>query len=365
MHSDLAVTTPQLFSQDMTPDMKHTKIYIQAAEQISIQQPLSEQWMVDPVFHEEPLVHAVNPVFRDYIPANEARRMGNIMKRALVTSLKVLNETGIKQPDAVMSGTSIGSLDYTERFLDSIIENGEETLSPTYFMQSTHNTVGSTIGIYTKTHGYNTTYSHGGLSFDLAVQDAWMQMELGRICTALVGGHDEMTEAYFSILQKTGYVGQEGMVPCGEVAMSMLLNTNPNIDALCELAGISICYHPSMDGLKNRTGKMLQQAGMTMEDVSAIMTGVNGNIINDEHYHEAIRALFPDKPLLHYKHLFGENYTVSALGIYAAAQCLKRGTVPSFVYDTSSPQLCDSLDSILLINLANHDEYSLILLKKK
>ena len=65
------------------------KVYIQAAEQISIQNPLSEAWMEEPIVYHEPFVKAVNPAFREYIAPNEARRMGNIMKRALVTSLKV------------------------------------------------------------------------------------------------------------------------------------------------------------------------------------------------------------------------------------------------------------------------------------
>ena len=170
-------------------------IYIQAAEQISIQVPLSEQWMDEPAYYDEAsLVKAQNPSFRDYMAANEARRMGNIMKRALATTLKLLSETGVEHPDAIITGTCLGSLDYTERFLDSIVENNEQTVSPTYFMQSTHNTVGSALAIYTKTHGYNTTYSHSGTSFDLTLLDAWMQMQLGKISTALVGGHDEMTD---------------------------------------------------------------------------------------------------------------------------------------------------------------------------
>ena len=120
------------------------KVYIQAAEQISIQSPLSEEWMNAPISYEEPLVKAVNPSFRDYLAPNEARRMGNLMKRALVTSLKVLKDTGIEHPDAIITGTCLGSLDYTVRILDDLVENGEETVSPTYFMQSTHNTVGFT-----------------------------------------------------------------------------------------------------------------------------------------------------------------------------------------------------------------------------
>ena len=145
------------------------KVYIQAAEQISIQNPLSEAWMEQPVVYHEPFVKAVNPAFREYLAPNEARRMGNIMKRALVTSLKVLKETGIAHPDAIITGTSLGSLDYTEKFLKDLVENGEESLSPTYFMQTTHNTVRSTISMYTGIHRYNTTYSHGGISFELAL----------------------------------------------------------------------------------------------------------------------------------------------------------------------------------------------------
>ena len=247
----------------MKADMQRRRIYIQAAEQISIQQPLSEQWIDEPIRYDDALVKAVNPAFRDYLAPNDVRRMGNLMKRALVATLKVLDETGVHHPDAIITGTSLGSLDYSERFLDAMVENGEQTLSPTYFMQSTHNTVGSTLSIYTKNNGYNTTYSHGALSFSLALLDAWMQIRLGRISTALVGGFDEMVDNYYELLAKTGYVGVRGMVPCSEVTMSMLLNTDASPDHLCELAGISISHRPDHDGLKLQVEKMLHEAGLS------------------------------------------------------------------------------------------------------
>ena len=299
------------------------KIYIQAAEQVSIQAPLSEEWMNAPVSYDEPLVKAQNPAFRDYMAANEARRMGGLMKRALVTTLKVLKDTGIEHPDAIITGTCLGSLDYTERILDGMAENGEEALSPTYFMQSTHNTVGSALAIYTKTHGYNTTYSHGSISFDLTVQDAWMQMQLGKIKTALVGGHDEMTEAYFRKLQQVGYVGVEGMVPCGEVAMSMLLTTDDQVDHLAELAGIRMSFRPSQEQLQQQLNDLLAEAGMTKRDIGLVLTGMNGNPANDQLYQKTLAALNIYQPQMPYKQLFGEHYTVSALGLYAAAHLLK------------------------------------------
>ena len=305
----------------MKVDMQHRRIYIQAAEQISIQQPLSEQWMDEPIRYDDALVKAVNPSFRDYLAPNDVRRMGNLMKRALVATLKVLDETGVRHPDAIITGTSLGSLDYSERFLDAMVENGEQTLSPTYFMQSTHNTVGSALAIYTKTHGYNTTYSHGSISFDLTVQDAWMQMQLGKISTALVGGHDEMTEGYFSKLQQVKYVGVEGMVPCGEMAMSMLLNTDPSVDHLAELAGIRMSFRLSGEQLQQQLDSLLAQAGMTLDDVSLVMTGMNGNPANDQLYKPMFDSLLADKPTMDYKRVFGENYAASALGLSPEGRC--------------------------------------------
>ena len=308
------------------------KVYIQAAEQISIQTPLSEEWMEQPIVYHEPFVKAVNPAFREYIAPNEARRMGNIMKRAIVTSLKVLKETGINHPDAIITGTSIGSLNYTEKFLDDLVENGEESLSPTYFMQTTHNTVSSTISIFTATHSYNTTYSHGGISFELALKDAWMQLNLGQISNALVGGHDEMVESYYELLRKTGYVGVEGMVPCGECAMSMMLNKQVSPDNLCELAGVSVFRTKSVQNIRKQLEALVEKANIKVETIQMVITGVNGNPENDRLYQPVLDELFPQVEHLQYKQLFGENYTVSALGLYAAAHLMKKQGMPVMLF---------------------------------
>ena len=323
------------------------KVYIQAAEQISIQTPLSEAWMEEPIVYHEPFVKAVNPAFREYIAPNEARRMGNIMKRAIVTSLKVLKETGINHPDAIITGTSIGSLNYTEKFLDDLVENGEESLSPTYFMQTTHNTVSSTISIFTATHSYNTTYSHGGISFELALKDAWMQLNLGQISNALVGGHDEMVESYYELLRKTGYVGVEGMVPCGECAMSMMLNKQVSPDNLCELAGVSIFRMKSVQNIRKQLEALVEKANIKVETIQMVITGVNGNPENDRLYQPVLDELFPQVEHLQYKQLFGENYTVSALGLYAAAHLMKKQGTPV----------------MLFVNCTTNGDCALILLK--
>ena len=348
----------------MKISMNQNRIYIQAADQISIQQPISEQWMETPISYNEPCVRSINPNFREYLAPNEARRLGNLIKRALVTTLTVLRKADIEHPDAIITGTCLGSLDYTERLLHDLCENGEESLSPTYFMQSTHNTVGSTLGIYTKTKGYNTTYSHSALSFDCALLDAWMQMKLGKISNALVGGHDEMTEECFGLQKKIGFVGVEGMDPCGEVAVSMMLNNSDSSKVLCEIAGISLLHKPTINDIKQKLVAILGEANISASEIGAVVTGKNGNKFNDKYYSELITEVFPNLPLLHYKHLFGEHYTSSAFGVYAAAHCIDKGYVPSSLYDSNTPSRCNNLHNMLILNQQGGDDYSIIILRK-
>lgn len=168
-----------------------------------------------------------DPDFRQFISPIEARRMGKLMKRALATSKTVLAEVGVSQPDAILTGTRYGSVEYTEALLFSLKGLSDQPLKPTFFMQSTHNTVGSLIGIQTKSHGYNATYSHGSGSFDGALLDAELQLRLGEIDNALVGVFDETTPIFSAMLAKAG-------ISSPEIALSVFLDRKPE-GALCRL----------------------------------------------------------------------------------------------------------------------------------
>ena len=382
-------------------------IYILSAKQISIQQPLSEEWMEQPIEYDVPFARSIDPSFKEYVSPIEARRMGKIMKRALATSKEALKEAGLDTLDAIITGTGYGCIENTEFFLDALSNDGEQLLKPTYFMQSTHNTISSLVAIQTKNHGYNVTYAHNGISFDSALQDAWLQFQLGKINTALVGGHDEMTETFYHILKKGGVMGHDDEM-CGESAVSVVLSkvvepvetplqnesalrqaqgpqllsaasrhceersnpeesalrqaqgpqllsaalrhceersnpeesalrqaqgpqlltaalrhceerSNPETKPLCKLTGFQMLHQPTMTALQDSLARLLQNAGKSLADVDFILTGISGNHSNDEAYLEEARLLFGDKPLLKYKHLFGESFTSSGLGLYVAA----------------------------------------------
>ncbi len=141
---------------------------------------------------------------RKYVGPMEARRMGKLMKSSLLSSLKALEISGIETPDAIITGTAWGCLENSERLLDQITEEGESMLKPTYFMQSTHNTLSSNIAIRTKCHGYNVTYSQGEKSLDWALHDAKLSLKSGICKNVLVGCHDETTPIFGTLMEKIG-----------------------------------------------------------------------------------------------------------------------------------------------------------------
>ena len=141
---------------------------------------------------------------RDYVKPLEARRMGKLMKASLLSSLKALKLAGVECPDAIITGTALGCWENSEALLMQMLEEGEVMLSPTNFMQSTHNTISSNIAIRLGCHDYNVTYTQSDDSLEWALRDAHLLLQSGRYKTVLVGCHDETTPLYRSLMERLG-----------------------------------------------------------------------------------------------------------------------------------------------------------------
>ena len=144
------------------------------------------------------------PRLRNYVKPMEMRRMGKIIKSALLSSYEALSEAGIDSPDAIVTATAWGCLDSSLNVLDELVDNGEEMIKPTYFMQSTHNTIGSAVAIKLKDHGYNVTITQQGDSLRWAILQAVMLLKSGRCRTVLVGCHDETPPLAQKLLSQIG-----------------------------------------------------------------------------------------------------------------------------------------------------------------
>lgn len=335
-----------------------TKTYIKSAAWISAQLPLCDAWMETPLpLAPDGICAFRDPDWKQFVSPLEARRMTGLMKRALAVSATALKEAGISVPDAVIFGTGLGLQENSEAFLKALCLEGRTSLHPVHFMQSTHNTLASLIGIRTGSHGYNATYSHAGLSFQSALEDAWTQLCLSRADNVLVGAFDEVTPFSAEVMRKTGRTG-EGLTPAG-LAAAFVLDKEPD-DALCELSSVRIMNRPSPAKMRNEVLRMLSDNGLSCKDLSFVMSSTalcDGS--RDDDYAEVFAELFGAVPSVSYGHISGECFSSPAAGLYMAVSCIRHGIVP----DLPGARGNIVPENVILYNRSLDSGHSFILLR--
>ena len=353
------------------PQAGRQDCFIQSAAHISIQQPLTDDWFQNPIMPAQAYNESLEPDYSKYFSPMSARRMGRLLKRSMATAVEALGQHPV--PDAIITGTGLGCIANTERFLSAMIDNQEDFLQPTYFMQSTHNTIGSQIAQHLKCHGYNCTYSHRGTSFDSSLMDAFIQMRAGAIHSALVGGHDEMTSEYFKMLGKIGYWKTGDVSPdvlkkadsqgslSGSCSLNLLLTDHADTDTLCKLVGMDMLYQSGVEALQASAERLLQLAGITIQDLDAVVAGLSGDKDNDAVYRNFLRQYCPETPVVWYKHIFGESFCASAFGVYVGAECLRKKLIPNHLLYNASEGFSNP-KYILVHNHFQNKDHSLILL---
>ncbi|MGL4909100.1 MAG: beta-ketoacyl synthase chain length factor [Bacteroidales bacterium] len=312
-------------------------MYIKSIAHISLQIPFSKEWIESPL-HFEPMSYnrAQDPNIKEWIAPMVARRMSPIVKRAIITAKVALQKANKKQVDAIICGTGLGCVENTEKFLDTLVRNGEQFLQPTHFIQSTHNTIASQIALLIGCNGYNSTYVHRGVSFESALLDGFLQFRLGKIESALIGGHEEITPNYFKMLCKINYWRDNAFA--GEGGVSFVVD-NEKKNAIAKISAVQICNNPE---------KITTQAKQMIKFASAVMLGISGDRQNDKVYADFMENYGVDIPQYSFKNLCGEYFTASAFGFYAAAQLLNT----------------ENLDNILFYNHYQNRDHALILLEK-
>ncbi len=183
-------------------------------------------------------VRAADPDYSGIIPPIQLRRMSKAVRMGIGAAKKCLGQAGITTPDAVIIGTGLGCLQDTETFLSRMVSQEERMLTPTAFIQSTHNTVAGQIALTLGCTGFNTTLSQRGLSFECAVLNASLQLSEHPATTVLCGGIDELTDTAFGLLRRAGYY--EGLAAAGEGAGFLLLSDIAH-DAECCITGLHMC----------------------------------------------------------------------------------------------------------------------------
>ncbi len=278
-------------------------------------------------------LRCIEPQYSAYIDPMVSRRMSRIIKMGVCSALKCLRDAGIDTPDAIITGTGMGCVEDTGKFLGSIFENEEKLLNPTPFIQSTHNTVGASIALLLKCHNYNNTYGHRGFSFESALTDAMMLINEGEANDVLVGGIDELTPDLFAITDRLGLWKKEPVDNCclkdyrntgsiaGEGSAFFALSSRKTEKSIARIGSVMIFFKPEN---QEEIEKKLE----TIVKPDLVMLGVNGDQSGDTIYHDLRNGIFRNIPAAYYKHLCGEYDTSVAFALAMSAGIIREQHVP-------------------------------------
>ncbi|MES1225452.1 MAG: beta-ketoacyl synthase chain length factor, partial [Bacteroidota bacterium] len=178
-------------------------MYIRATGNISAQKTFGQvPFLTEPVAYTGARLNCIEPDYKDIIDPKMIRRMSRIIRMGVAAASACLKESGIEVPDAIITGTAYGCLQDTDVFLTKMVEQNEELLTPTAFIQSTHNTIGAQIGLLLKSNKYNNAFVHRGFSFESALLDAITFAKDQGVADVLVGAVDEITNTSHAILSR-------------------------------------------------------------------------------------------------------------------------------------------------------------------
>jgi 3-oxoacyl-(acyl-carrier-protein) synthase len=337
-------------------------MYIQALGNISPQTDFNQ--LPQKVEYTSNQLKAADADITEFVNPNIARRMGRIIKMGVAAAMACMKEAGLDKPDAITMGTAYGCLEDTGVFLKKLVEQNETMLTPTNFIQSTHNTVSGQIALLLKTHCYNNTFVHRGFSFESALQDAIMLMNENDAAHVLVGAADEITDASHKILSRFDLYKNvpnsdelfsqhtKGTI-AGEGAVFFMMNKQASQNDYAVLRDANTFYKPiGHNAITDRINKFLSQNGLSINDVDVVINGKNGDVQNDIIYEQLEEHIFSGKTNITYKQWCGEFPTSSAYALWLAANIAKHQQLP--VDKASKP-----IKHILIYNHSQNIHHSL------
>ena len=351
------------------------KTYINGVGCISTQKTFDTVFLEEAVVnHDENVLAIVPPAYKEYISPAASRRMAKGVKNGIVASALAMKDANVENVDAIISGTGLGCIEDSEKFLKSILDNKEEFLTPTSFIQSTHNTVGAQIALSLQCKGYNFTYVNGAVSFESALIDAKMQIEEEEVQSVLVGGVDENGEYTTALFKLNGRIKADNKSPYdvltsttsgavyGEGASFFVLEKERKESTYAEILDVAIINTLEENEIEAEITSFLKSNNLEISDIDALVLGFDGNADFENYYRNLAGNGFAQTPVLYYKHLCGEYDTASAFAFWMAAKILKTQEIPEIIKVNSVVK--PSYKTILLYNQLNGKNHSFTLLSK-
>ena len=292
--------------------------------------------------HRGEEMRCIEPEYKDLLDPKLIRRRSRIIRFGTAAAMDCLKEAGWNSTDAIITGTAYGCLEDTGVFLSRLVEFKEQMLTPTAFIQSTHNTIGAQIGLSLKCHSYNNTFVHRAFSFEHALLDAWMLFKEGQADNALVGAADEITGYSQAIIRRFGIYrkcesnftlfekGQKGTM-AGEGASFFALQKQAGGKEYAKIDAIKtlLLENPAAGTMETEIQLFLSAHSVSITDLDLVLLGYNGDFSHDAALHHLASGMFEDSITSGFKQYCGEYPTSSAFALWMAANICKNNSLPS------------------------------------
>lgn len=321
------------------------KVYINGMAAISPQHTFENDSFLDaPISYEDNCLLNIDPDYKKFINPVQIRRMSRVLKFSLTTAYKAIQEAGNPELDAIITGTGFGCIEDTEKFLLSMLNQNEQMLNPTTFMQSTHNSVSGLIALNIKCNAYNYTYVHRGFSIESSVFDAMIHIQEGKK-NVLVGGYEEYSKNYYTVTQQLHFWKKnpvhslhlledksKGSI-AGEGAAFFVLSSELNSNSFASIQDVGMLYKPkNINEVSRFIEAFLAKNDISTTDIDYYVSGLNGDFETDQCYYDISKQLFSTCSTLYFKHLSGEYYTAASFGLWVSANIIKTQKVPEVLY---------------------------------
>jgi 3-oxoacyl-[acyl-carrier-protein] synthase II len=350
------------------------KAYISGTGNISPQKTYDSEAFLNEI--EFPVGQRFTCIEPDYEPLIESRllrRMSRILRMSWSAAKICLDDAKVQMPDAIVTGTGLGCIEDTEKFLTAIYDSHERLLPPTPFIQSTHNTIGAQIALMLQCTNYNMTYTQRGASFESALIDSISLISDPGFNQVLVGGFDEMTSKQMIFYNRLNYYKKEfkgfadflnsntqGTI-AGEGNTFFFITKDNRENSYSGIKDVTVFSFPeNNDVIHRQIGMFLEKNNLSSTELDLLILGVNGDKTFDGIYDEVSNRIFQNVPVAYFKHLCGEYHTASAFALWLGANILKRQFLPEVV--SKNNEIPKSFKNILIYNQYRNINHSLILL---
>jgi len=350
------------------------KVYIRSIANVSPQKTFNSSLFLNEFTeYSDNRLTCIEPDYNELIDLKLGRRMSRVIKMSVASAFACLKEAGITDPDAIVTATAYGCLEDTTVFLTNMVEQDEEPLAPTAFVQATHNTIGAQIALLLKCKGYNNTFVSGGASFENALVDAMMVLAEKESAKVLVGGMDEITDFSQVVLNRMGLYkrhpvsnfdlfkfNSKGTIG-GEGSAFFLLTAASSENNFAAIDAVSTFYKPgNISETAQQISSFLNAQSIGSGDVDLLIAGNNGDTKNDEIYLELQKTVLKGIPFVNYKNLCGEYPTSTAFALWMGANIVKTNSIPATLNHNRTSK--SKINKVLIYNHYQNIFHSLILI---